>query len=159
MIKELLSNKNLLLITRLALGGLFIYASFDKMVHPLPFAQIVHHYRLMPPNLINIWAIVLPWIEAIAGICLIFGYRARGANMVIGGLLVMFVVALAITAFRGINVSCGCFTTSDAVKSNLIYRIIEDIGMGILFLHIFFYYKPHDKRQIVKEAQPVIAGK
>jgi uncharacterized membrane protein YphA (DoxX/SURF4 family) len=159
MIKEFLSNRNLLFVTRLALGGLFIYASFDKMIHPLPFAQIVHHYRLMPPYVINIWAVILPWIEAIAGICLILGYRAKGANLILGGLLAMFIAVLAITAARGINVSCGCFSTSIEVKSNLIYRIIEDVGMAILFLHILIFYKPGGKRQVEGNAQPVIAGK
>jgi uncharacterized membrane protein YphA (DoxX/SURF4 family) len=146
MIKAFLGNKNLVLFTRLALGCLFIYASLDKIIHPLSFAQILHHYRMMPPNLINIWAVILPWIEAAAGILLIISYRVRGANLIIGGLLAMFVAVLAITALRGINVSCGCFSTSIEVKSNLVYRIIEDIGMIILFLHIFIFYKPGRKK-------------
>jgi uncharacterized membrane protein YphA (DoxX/SURF4 family) len=159
MIKAFLSNKNLVFITRLILGCLFIYASLDKIIHPLSFAQILHHYRMMPPWSINIWAVTLPWIEATAGILLIFGYRARGANLIIGGLLAMFVAVLAITALRGINVSCGCFSTSIEVKSNLVYRILEDVGMLLLFLHILIYYKPINKKRAMHEIQPVLAGK
>lgn len=159
MIKAFLGNKNLVFFSRLALGCLFIYASLDKIIHPLSFAQILHHYRMMPPNLINIWAVTLPWIEAAAGILLIIGYRVRGANLIIGGLLAMFVAVLAITALRGINVSCGCFSTSIEVKSNLVYRILEDVGMLLLFLHIFIYNKPIDKKRTGNEIQPVMAGK
>jgi uncharacterized membrane protein YphA (DoxX/SURF4 family) len=159
MIKAFLSNKNLVFITRLVLGCLFIYASLDKIIHPLSFAQILHHYRMMPPWSINIWAVTLPWIEAMAGILLIIGYRARGANLIIGGLLAMFVAVLAITAFRGINVSCGCFSTSIEVKSNLVYRILEDVGMIILFLHVFFFYKPDENKQTVDAIQPALAAK
>lgn len=159
MIKDFFKNKNMLFVSRLILGGLFIYASLDKIINPLSFAQILHHYRLMPPALINIWAVILPWIEAAAGILLIIGYRVRGANFIIGGLLGMFVAVLAITAFRGINVSCGCFSTSIEVKSNLVLRIIEDAGMLILFLHIFCYYASSKKQKTNGEMQPVMANK
>jgi uncharacterized membrane protein YphA (DoxX/SURF4 family) len=147
MIRELLNRSPLILLSRIALGGLFIYASLDKIVHPLAFAQVIHHYRLAPPEMINLIAVGLPWIELIAGLLLIVGYRARGANVLIGAMLVFFILVLSITAARGINVSCGCFSTSTAVKSNLILRIIEDIGMLLLTLHIFFFYK----KVIVKE--------
>jgi hypothetical protein len=56
-------------------------------------------------------------------------------------MLVFFTVVLAITAFRGINVSCGCFSTSTAVKSNLVIRIIEDFGMLALGLHAMIFSK------------------
>jgi len=141
MIKGILQNPYVVLISRIVLGALFIYASIDKIAHPLAFAQVTHHYRLAPPGLINIIAIVMPWIELTAGIFLIIGFKVKGADLVIGCMLIFFIVVLSITIARGINVSCGCFTTSTAVKSNLVLRIIEDIGMLILGLHIFFFYR------------------
>jgi len=152
--KKLLGNQKLILLSRIVLGGLFIYASYDKILNPLAFAQIVHHYRMAPPNFINIWAIILPWIEFLAGILLIAGYRLKGANLLIGGMLTMFIIVLAITTIRGINVSCGCFSTSMAVKSNLLLRIIEDVGMYILFLHIFLFYKTATIQKSVMIAEP-----
>jgi len=138
---EFLKKPSVVLISRVILGALFIYASIDKIAHPLAFAQVIHHYRATPPDLINYIAIIMPWIELLAGITLIFGCMVKGSSLTINAMLVFFIVLLAITASRGINVSCGCFTTSTAVKSNLIMRIIEDIGMLILGLHIFVFYR------------------
>lgn len=139
--RNFLRNPNVLFISRLILGGIFIYASFDKVLHPEAFARVIWHYRITAPGLINIAAVSLPWIELLAGALLILGVKVRGANLIINGLLVFYILLFTVTAIRGINVACGCFTTSAAAKSNLILRTIEDIGMLILGIHIFFYYK------------------
>ncbi len=131
-----------ILFLRIILGALFIFASLDKIVDPLAFSRIIHHYRLSPPGMISFTAIIIPGIELIAGLFLIIGFRARASALVINALLVFFIIVLAITAARGINVSCGCFSTSTAVKSNLILRIVEDIGMLILGLYIMIFYRP-----------------
>jgi putative oxidoreductase len=136
-------NSKLQFVSRLILGGLFIYASYDKIFNPLAFAQIIHNYRLVGPGLINVPAIILPWIEFIAGILLIVGYKFRGADLIIGGMLIAYITMLAITAHRGINISCGCFSTASEVKSNLILRIIEDFGMLLIALHILIFNKAH----------------
>ncbi len=145
MIRDALGKRPLALISRIILGALFVYASLDKIIHPLAFAQVIHHYRIAPPDLINYIAVIMPWMEFIAGAVLIIGCKARGANLLIGAMLIFFAIILSITALRGINVSCGCFSTSTAVKSNLVVRIIEDLGMLILSLHIFHFYKEKSK--------------
>jgi len=141
MIRGFLEQKWLLMVSRIVLGGLFVYSAVDKIIDPLAFATIIHHYRLAPPNMINLIAIVIPWIELVAGAFLIFGIRLKASALTINLMLVFFTVVLAITAFRGINVSCGCFSTSTAVKSNLVIRIIEDIGMLLLGLHAMIFSK------------------
>lgn len=139
--KHFLRNPNVLFISRLILGAIFIYASFDKALHPDAFAKVIWHYRVTPPGLINIAAVIIPWIELLAGVLLILGIKVRGANLVISCLLVIYIFLLTVTAIRGINIACGCFTTSTAAKSNLIVRAIEDVGMLILGIHIFSFYK------------------
>lgn len=141
MISRFLQKPSILLISRIILGALFIYASIDKIIQPLAFAQVIHYYRLTPPDLINFLAVIFPWMELLAGLLLIVGYRVKSSSLVINILLVFFTIVLTITAIRGINVACGCFSTSTAVKSNLVLRIIEDIGMLLLGLHILLFYK------------------
>jgi uncharacterized membrane protein YphA (DoxX/SURF4 family) len=136
-----LQKTQILFISRLILGALFVFASIDKIIHPLAFAQVIHYYRLTPPELINFLALLFPWMELLAGLLLITGYRVKGSCLLINILLVFFIIVLAITTIRGINVACGCFSTSTAVKSNLVVRIIEDIGMLILGLHVLLFYK------------------
>jgi uncharacterized membrane protein YphA (DoxX/SURF4 family) len=144
---QFLNSKLLLLISRLALGAIFIYASYDKALNPLAFAQIIHNYRIMPPSLINISAVILPWIELLAGALIIAGIWVKGSNLILGGLLVFYIVLLSITAVRGINVNCGCFSTSDVVRSNLTAVIIRDFVFLIFSLHILMFYKSNSRQR------------
>ena len=61
------------LMARLILGVIFIYASIDKIFHPAAFAEAVYNYQILPDALINLTAIVLPWLELILGAFLILG--------------------------------------------------------------------------------------
>ena len=70
----------LTLIARLFLGGVFIYASVDKILHPDDFAHAVYNYQILPNGLINLTALVLPWLELLLGICLLTGVWLPGTR-------------------------------------------------------------------------------
>jgi len=36
------------LLSRLFRGGIFVYASYDKILRPVPFAEIVYNYQILP---------------------------------------------------------------------------------------------------------------
>lgn len=98
-------------LCRLAVGGVFVYASLDKIQHPQAFAVDIHNYRLVPWALLHPWAYYLPVLEATAGLALLLGVARRGAALVLGGLTVVFIVAIATALLRGLDISCGCFDT------------------------------------------------
>ena len=58
-------------ISRLILGFIFIYFSWDKIVDPSLFAKLVKNYDIVPLDLVNISVLILPWIEFIIGLYLI----------------------------------------------------------------------------------------
>ena len=58
---------------RIFLGGIFLWASWDKIVSPEAFTRIIGNYQLLPEALVPLVAIMLPWTEAICGICLVAG--------------------------------------------------------------------------------------
>lgn len=99
-------------LARIVFGGLFVAASLDKILHPRAFAEIVYNYHLLPDELVNATAILLPWIELTAGLLLIFGRLALGANVILCGLIAMFAAALGFNLARDLNVACGCFSTA-----------------------------------------------
>jgi uncharacterized membrane protein YkgB len=58
-------------------------------------------------------AVILPWIEALAGVLLIAGLWKREAAAVIAVLLLVFIVAAGSVMARGIDVeNCGCVATA-----------------------------------------------
>jgi putative oxidoreductase len=132
----MLRNKPLLLLFRVVLGGLFIYAGVVKVGHPLDFAQDIRNYRLVGQSLSFIAAVVLPWLEILAGAFLIAGVWKRGAALVITGLLVFFIVLTLVTMARGLDIDCGCFGSLSRKSGWSV--VFEDLGMLALSLSILF---------------------
>jgi len=107
----MLQNRNVLLIFRLIVGGVFIWAGISKIADPLSFAQNVRNYQLVGPALSFLTAIFLPWVELIAGMWIIIGIYPRSSALLISCLLMFFIVLVLITMARGLDVDCGCFGT------------------------------------------------
>jgi len=137
--KEALASTPALLLSRLILGGVFIYASWDKILHPDQFAQIVLNYKLMPDMTINLLAIFMPWLELIAGLFLVFGVFVKESAGILAGLLLVFIVAIAINLARGLDFDCGCFSSSTDQKSASYWLIIRDIALMIPAVHLMVF--------------------
>lgn len=98
-----------LFIARIFLGFLFIYAGAEKISNPADFSQSIMNYKLFPVEIINIFAITLPWIEVVCGLLLFFGISVRENSLIIFSLLFVFTLAVSISMIRGLNLDCGCF--------------------------------------------------
>jgi putative oxidoreductase len=128
---SILNNKYLLLAARIVLAFVFIYAAAFKISDPESFAKSIANYRLLPLFIINIFAILLPWIEIVAAIFLLFGISVRENSLIITSLLFVFTVAVGISVARGLNIECGCFGTASGSKVG-IQKILENTGLLIL---------------------------
>ena len=138
---RIITDKRLVLLFRIILGVTFIYASLDKIIHPDQFARIVYNYKILPGFLINIFAITLPWVELVAGLFLVFGIFTESATLLISFLLVIFVIAISINLYRGINLNCGCFSTDPAGAKQGATLLIKDFIYLFMGIMIFFYNK------------------
>ena len=134
---KLLHNDYLHLAIRLFIGGLFIYAGLPKILDTMGFAASIYNYKLFPSPIIGLTAAFIPWVEVLAGSALILGVKARGASLLISVLLVVFIVLAAISAIRGLDIDCGCFSGVER-KANWI-AIFEDIALlGCAFIILYF---------------------
>jgi uncharacterized membrane protein YphA (DoxX/SURF4 family) len=138
---RLLSNKYLTFCMRLLLGVVFCYAAIDKIIHIDQFARAIYYYHILPGWAVNILAIFMPMLEMVAGLALILGIWPRGAVALIAAMLVMFIVALTIVYLRGIDINCGCFSTSDRGKSSAITLIWRDLLLLLACVQVFFFGK------------------
>ncbi len=135
---------------RLYLGGLFIYASIYKINYPAEFAETIASYQLVPYYLVNAMAVVLPWMELICGTLLVAGIRPRAATAVLGGLLVLFTLAIVWVLIHGVPIGCGCFhTIEDPISWRTLARDLIWLGMAG---HVFAYdrYFHLDERFMMK---------
>jgi rhodanese-related sulfurtransferase/uncharacterized membrane protein YphA (DoxX/SURF4 family) len=137
-------TRTLFLLFRLFLGGIFVYASYDKIFHPVPFAEIVYNYQILPDPLVNLSALLLPWIELLVGLSLILGVWLPGALLICNLLLLVFFSTLVFNLARGLDIDCGCFTTAIGYASGgqMLWYLFRDgffllVG-SFLFLSFFF---------------------
>ena len=118
----------LLLAARLLLGAVFIYASFDKILHPEAFARAVYNYLILPGDLVNLAALTLPWVELVIGLALVANRWMPGATLIATLLFIVFIAALTYNQVRGLNVHCGCFTTDSAAGAANWLTIARDLS-------------------------------
>jgi uncharacterized membrane protein YphA (DoxX/SURF4 family) len=105
----MIRNRAVLLLFRVVVGGLFVYAGVLKIADPLGFAQDIENYRLVPRAIAFLTALFLPWVETLAGAALVVGLFKRTSAGLISVMLVMFIGLVAVTMARGLDVDCGCF--------------------------------------------------
>ena len=112
-----LANRNINVALRLIVGGVFVFASLDKIANPQGFAIAVRAYQIVPVSVSGLFALVLSWSELVAGALLILGVFTRYAAGAITILLVMFIAALSTVLIKGMVIDCGCFSAEEGHSS------------------------------------------
>ena len=141
-----LKSMNLPFISRMIVGVVFIYASYDKILNPAGFSDNIHNFHITPASVENLAALIIPWLELIVGVFLIFGVFLEGSTSITIGMLIFFIIILSQAVFRGIDVHCGCFKTeAEAGVTDFRMEIIKHIGENFVFLAMAFIIKLRNK--------------
>lgn len=127
-----------LLVLRILLAVIFIYAAIGKIIGPTAFAADIDNYRLLPYILVTLVALILPWLEVICGLLLIIGRWLSGASLLVMGMNAVFIIAIASAILRGLDISCGCFSLSQDGSRVGLTRLAEDAAF---FLAAWFIYR------------------
>ena len=139
-LKRLFDNSRIELAARWILGITFIYASFHKIIAPADFAKILYGYDLFPGVLINLIAVVLPFVELFSGLALILGIYPRSAALIVNGMLLGFIIALSINLVRGHEFDCGCFSSGQTGHTSSVeLLLVRDIIYFDLALQVLLY--------------------
>jgi len=115
-IARFLTSPWVIRLCRIAIGLVMIAAALGKIGDPAAFATQIHHYRLIPVGVENLLAILLPWVELLAGLALVLGVRARSGAWLSAAMMAVFTLAVSAAVARGLDIECGCFGTADASR-------------------------------------------
>ncbi|UCE17723.1 MAG: DoxX family membrane protein [Gemmatimonadota bacterium] len=140
-LKQVVSHKILGFFFRMLLGATFLYACYDKILHPEAFAEAVANYRMLPAALVGLLAVTLPWVELFCGLFLILGLFIRSSALIVSLMFFVFSIALSAAVLRGIDIDCGCFRVTDGGHSVTVGLILRDLGYLVLSLHVLFFDK------------------
>ena len=142
------------LIARLILGGVLIAAGALKAGNPAHAAMAVRAYQILPVTLANVLGYALPWVEMGAGLALVIGVAVKAAAILGGGLMLVFIIAIAQAWARGLSIDCGCFGGGGAVAPGhtaYLQEILRDTGLTALAVYLFRF--PHGKFGLDKGPQ------
>lgn len=113
----------LLVLGRLVLAGIFLFASYAKLkpqghmawspasvrVSLALFAMQVDSYQLLPTDIANLVAHLLPPFELLLGLWLLSGLALRLSSIVTALLLGGFFAVMVRSYMAGLEINCGCF--------------------------------------------------
>jgi len=134
--EKVINNPYLDLISRVVVGLVFVIFAVEKIADPKFFANEIGNYNIVPNSFVNIIAIVLPWIELVAGLLFISGVKIKANSILLSALLLVFIIGVASAMARGLDISCGC---SKANPSKVgIPKILENLGLIALCALSYF---------------------
>ncbi len=135
-------GRTLLLVGRLALAAIFLFAAYAKLKPPagMPwtmasmrtsldlFAMGVDSYQMLPSWAVSPFAHLLPPLELVLGLWLLSGVALRASSVISVLALGAFISAMFSAYRRGLTISCGCFGPGEQIGPK---TFIRD---GLLFL-------------------------
>jgi uncharacterized membrane protein YphA (DoxX/SURF4 family) len=134
----------LMLLGRLALGVIFVFAAFTKLYfdggwhfgdYQFFFSMVISSYNILP-----IWAVewaarILPWFELLLGLLLLAGIGLRWTGLVACTMLLIFIGAMTRAYMNGLEIMCGCFGNNEKLGPLTLLRdssmLIPAIGVTI----------------------------
>jgi putative oxidoreductase len=135
--RRIVDHDYLTMLSRLAIGAIFIYASYYKILDPGQFAKSIWYYHLVPGSAINLMALILPWLEFLCGVGLILGLLYRGSVLLVNLMTIMFVIALSYTIAAGLDIDCGCFKAAQSATDSAWRALLFDLIMILATVQLF----------------------
>jgi len=131
-------NKYINLIIRIVVGFIFIITGISKIVEPAQFVREISNYDMMFRQLINLMAIILPWLEIVTGFLFVFGVRIKANIILLAAMLLMFNFAVAVAWARGLDINCGCYSNL-AEQTVGFTKLAENFALliGLVFVFLF----------------------
>jgi uncharacterized membrane protein YphA (DoxX/SURF4 family) len=138
-------RQTLLLLFRVILAAVFIYAALQKIGKPLMFADEIEMYGIIGPGpVLYLAAIILPWIELLCASALLTGIFMRGSALILSAMNIAFIIVITYrtagimsaegTPFREVYFDCGCgFGATYAWKKLIEDAVFVAFSISVLF--------------------------
>ncbi len=110
---------------RVLVSGIFLSAGILKLKDADGTLVAVYQYKLLSWEASGIVATFLPFLEITAGVALWIPRVRLGASLLSMCLTLIFMAALGSALARNLDVSCGCFGTTDLLTTSGV-RLAQD---------------------------------
>jgi uncharacterized membrane protein YphA (DoxX/SURF4 family) len=138
-----------MLLGRVLLGAIFIYAGYSKAFLPnhtfwpffflkfsistnlTNFALQVEAFKLLPAWGVQFVAHTLPFTEIALGLLVLTGWKLRIWGLLLTAIMVGFFVVVLRAYLLHMDINCGCFATPEPIN---LKKVLEDAGLSALAL-------------------------
>lgn len=117
----------------------FAKSAFVHIANPYQFLRSIDAYRLLPMTITPYLAYAIPILQMFLSLGLMFGELKRYA-LASASLLLLFSAVQGSAMFRGIDMSCGCFSSSGGERIGLATVSIP-LGLGLTLLAATVYQR------------------
>jgi uncharacterized membrane protein YphA (DoxX/SURF4 family) len=123
-------------IFRLVLAGVFWVAGYEKARDPIQFLLDIRSFHLLPDPYAGLLALGLPWLELLCAAGVVLKRLYLGSLAILSASLAGFIVVIAWSWHRGLDISCGCFGKTDLELGYLQHLMLNAtlLGMGLWLL-------------------------
>jgi uncharacterized membrane protein YphA (DoxX/SURF4 family) len=142
-IKKVLLHPLVVWGCRLIVAAVLIFAAVQKIWMPLEFARLIKEYHLLPDQVLNLVAVILPWLEIVCGLCFLSGLWLMGTAALLSSLNIIFVIAIAYRAwlimsstgvgFFDLSYDCGCGFGVVYIPTKILENLLL-VGVGLIIL-------------------------
>jgi len=141
-LQAFVDNRYVTLAFRLILAAIFLTSSYGKLVDIERYSvDAVYNFAILPMWLARPFGLVMPFIELLCGLGLLFGVLTRLSALGIGLMSLAFFIAKAMVLSQGRSINCGCFgAVIDTLASVTIFM---DIPVMLLAVAVLFSASRH----------------
>ena len=112
-----------LIVLRVALGIVFLYAAYTKLREPwMLFAMSIDAYQILPEWAALTLGRTLPWVELALGALLATGFGLRYSAACATALLGVFFAVMVRSYAIGMKIDCACFGLGDVIGPRTLAR-------------------------------------
>lgn len=118
-------------IVRVGLALAFLLAGIIKILDPMTFAVTINAFGILPGQLVLPVAFILPVLEIMGAVALIFDIR--GSLGLITAMILMFIAVLGYGLHMGLDIDCGCYGPGDP-EGEAFSGIRDALGRDLIML-------------------------
>lgn len=119
-------------ILRILMAWIWLSAAGAKWGQTLDMAEVIAGYRILPPELVPLLAVVLPPLELILGLTLLVGFLVESSLLLSGLLFTIFAAAIGQGMWRGIDINCGCFSLESTANGFTWAHLVLNLVLAAL---------------------------
>jgi uncharacterized membrane protein YphA (DoxX/SURF4 family) len=155
------------IVSRIIVGGLFIFSGLIKLNDPVGTKiKMEEYFEVFASDFGSFFHFFIPYalfigtvlivLEVVIGVAVLINYRMRETTWVLLILLVFFTFLTGYSAILNKVTDCGCF--GDAIKLTPWQSFWKDIFLMVFVLHLFWHRKRFDSVLRSMEGHAVIAA-